>query len=737
MKIEFTEVGFRNFLSYGDKWTVLSLKSGINFIVGDTENNERTNAIGKSSALIAITFALFGKSVKDVVKNDFINWQNGKKCQVYLKFNKDNQEYKIERGIKPNYFYIYKNDELQPQESDVRVAQKLFEENIIGWNIETFQNLIYCNPNNTISILNTSAQKKRSFIEGLFTDMEYFSNLMDKTKEKLRNIKDKKEKNTYRMSYVEENIHELNSEISSLSQELKNYNVSKLFNKYNDIKEKYDKLIQENEEIENDISKEQQKANEVEQKIKEFEEKQKSTNENINKSNWELDALNKEKTQSENNKEYETELENINQFIKLNDNIQTEIEELNNDIKEENEKYHKILQKFLKNKGDLENLEEQKKSLYPNEELKDSTKCPTCMSEISFDDIKKHFAKERKNIDNKINRKKKKVEDYKNNLSEITLMLDDKKEKYEKKYKIDNQLKEYKEKKKYLEKFLENSRSIEEIDMDIEEITIKIDNLHKKNHEYNNKICSLMMEKDIANFEISKVDKKQKSIDEVKQRLDKINIDYKLAKEKTKNIKDRISNKKIKIEKYEKEHSELLKNNKKLNNLNDYFEYLKETLKDKNIKSYIINIIIPYLNQRVNEYLSIIGFDFYVEFDDWLNVQIFGPGGRAGCKLGSMSGGEDKSIDIVTKLALMDISQMKSKIYPDILILDEMLDTSIDTWGIEKIMQVLQHKQKKDGLKVFIISHRKEINELTSDIENSNIYKIGKKNNFSYIITEV
>jgi len=78
----------------------------------------------------------------------------------------------------------------------------------------------------------------------------------------------------------------------------------------------------------------------------------------------------------------------------------------------------------------------------------------------------------------------------------------------------------------------------------------------------------------------------------------------------------------------------------------------------------------------------------------------------------------------------MDISKLKAKTYPDIIILDEILDTSIDDYGIERLMEIIKYKQEKDNLKVYIISHRKEINE----IDYGKILRVKIKDNFSYII---
>jgi ABC-type Mn2+/Zn2+ transport system ATPase subunit len=72
---------------------------------------------------------------------------------------------------------------------------------------------------------------------------------------------------------------------------------------------------------------------------------------------------------------------------------------------------------------------------------------------------------------------------------------------------------------------------------------------------------------------------------------------------------------------------------------------------------------------------------------------------------------------------------LKAKNIPNILILDELLDTSIDTDGITKLFDLIKIKQKEDNLACFIISHRKEI----SAFEIDNTYFVEKNNGYSKI----
>lgn len=95
-----------------------------------------------------------------------------------------------------------------------------------------------------------------------------------------------------------------------------------------------------------------------------------------------------------------------------------------------------------------------------------------------------------------------------------------------------------------------------------------------------------------------------------------------------------------------------------------------------------------------------------------MEIEIGGPG-IGDASLNSMSGGEVKSIDLAIKFALMDIAKMQAASYPDILILDEILDSSIDKEGLTEIINIVRYKMSKDDLKVFLISHREEMQDMS------------------------
>jgi DNA repair exonuclease SbcCD ATPase subunit len=152
----------------------------------------------------------------------------------------------------------------------------------------------------------------------------------------------------------------------------------------------------------------------------------------------------------------------------------------------------------------------------------------------------------------------------------------------------------------------------------------------------------------------------------------------------------------------------------KLLHLNDYLQYIRKVCKDEHIKQYAISANVPYLNKKTNEYLAEVGHGFFVVLDKWLDLQIKGPG-ISGAGYGNLSGGEARGIDLALQLALLDFARGKAGVFPDILELDELLDSSIDSYGLKKVMQIVRLKQQQDKLKVFLVSHRKEVNDVSAD----------------------
>ena len=134
--ILFEKVVWRNMLSTGNApIEVLLNRSPSTLIVGE-------NGAGKSTVIDAICFALFNKGFRNVSKSQLLNSINQKALEVELKFSIGAKSYKVIRGIKPNKFEIYINDEQINQTADARDFQVFLEEHVLKLNYKSFTQIM-------------------------------------------------------------------------------------------------------------------------------------------------------------------------------------------------------------------------------------------------------------------------------------------------------------------------------------------------------------------------------------------------------------------------------------------------------------------------------------------------------------------------------------------------------------------------------------------------------------------
>lgn len=147
-------------------------------------------------------------------------------------------------------------------------------------------------------------------------------------------------------------------------------------------------------------------------------------------------------------------------------------------------------------------------------------------------------------------------------------------------------------------------------------------------------------------------------------------------------------------------------------------------LKDSGIKRKIIRKYIPALNKIINKYL--ISMDFFAQFT--LNEdfnEIIKSRHRDEFSYDNFSEGEKLRIDLSLLLAWRDIARMKNCANTNLLILDEVFDSSLDAVGTEEVIKILQSMGGTNN--IFVISHKSD--QLLDKFQNILTYK--KVNNFS------
>jgi len=181
--ITFKKITWANFLSTGNHPTTVDLdKHQTTMIVG-------SNGAGKSTILDALTFVLYGKSFRKINKAQLINSTNDKGCVVDIEFDVNSVNWKIKRGIKPNIFKLYRNDEELDQSSSALDQQKWLEQNVLKMNYKSFTQIVILGSSTFVPFMQLPVASRREVVEDLL-DIKIFSSMNDVIKAKLRGIRD-------------------------------------------------------------------------------------------------------------------------------------------------------------------------------------------------------------------------------------------------------------------------------------------------------------------------------------------------------------------------------------------------------------------------------------------------------------------------------------------------------------------------------------------------------------------
>ena len=165
---------------------------------------------------------------------------------------------------------------------------------------------------------------------------------------------------------------------------------------------------------------------------------------------------------------------------------------------------------------------------------------------------------------------------------------------------------------------------------------------------------------------------------------------------------------------------------KELKEENFYLDICKNLLHDTGIKSKIIKQYLPVMNQTIQKYLGVL--DFYVNFH--LNDQFeetIKSRYRDDFSYASFSEGEKMRIDLALMFTWREVARLKNSTNTNLLILDEVFDSSLDAAGTDDFLKILNSLGEQN---IFVISHKGDI--LFDKF--SNIVKFEKQKNFSKII---
>jgi len=197
--IEFKSIRWKNFLSYGDHWTEVSLNGkSQTLVVGD-------NGAGKSTMIDALCYALYGKAFRRVVTAQLINSVNSNHMLTEVEFHVGKTQYKVIRGLKPRLFEVYQNDSLMNQEAHARDYQEVLEKNILKINHKSFTQIVVLGSTNFVPFMQLQSKDRKEVIEDLL-DIGIFSVMSMLLKDKTTENKNWLSEIEYKIDSVDTNI---------------------------------------------------------------------------------------------------------------------------------------------------------------------------------------------------------------------------------------------------------------------------------------------------------------------------------------------------------------------------------------------------------------------------------------------------------------------------------------------------------------------------------------------------
>jgi DNA repair exonuclease SbcCD ATPase subunit len=209
--------------------------------------------------------------------------------------------------------------------------------------------------------------------------------------------------------------------------------------------------------------------------------------------------------------------------------------------------------------------------------------------------------------------------------------------------------------------------------------------------------------------------------------MDQHNRDLLNEIEELRNIDAELVEDKTKLKIYKEELKIVRKEKDKLSENNTYLTIAKQLLQDSGIKTKIIKRYLPVMNKLINSYLSALEFQVKFELDEQFNETIksryrdvFG--------YANFSEGEKMRIDLALLFTWRQIAKMKNSTNTNLLILDEIFDSSLDANGTDEFLKILNTLTNEN---VFIISHKSDLNVDKFD----NLVRFERVGNFTRLTT--
>jgi len=221
--IKIKDLTVKNFMSVGNQTQAvdfnkqqLTLVLGENLDQGGDDTGSR-NGTGKTTIINALSYALYGQALTNIKRNNLINKTNSKGMLVTLHFEKDGQDYRIERGRSPNVLKFYINEQeqelLDESQGDSRKTQESIND-LLGMSHDMFKHVVALNTY-TEPFLSMRQNDQRAIIEQLL-GITILSEKAETLKEQIRSTRDNITEETAKITAIQSANEKIEKTINSL-----------------------------------------------------------------------------------------------------------------------------------------------------------------------------------------------------------------------------------------------------------------------------------------------------------------------------------------------------------------------------------------------------------------------------------------------------------------------------------------------------------------------------------------
>jgi len=219
--IQIKKLTVRNFMSVGNATQGIDFdRRDLTLVLGenlDLGGDGSRNGTGKTTIINALSYALYGNALSNIRKDNLVNKTNGKGMLVGLEFSAGGQDYRIERGRKPNVLKFYVNNEdkssTDDAQGDSRETQEAIER-LLGMSHDMFKHILALNTY-TEPFLSLKANDQRTIIEQLL-GITLLSERADRIRELNRETKDAITQEEMRIRALQEANKRIEEQVESL-----------------------------------------------------------------------------------------------------------------------------------------------------------------------------------------------------------------------------------------------------------------------------------------------------------------------------------------------------------------------------------------------------------------------------------------------------------------------------------------------------------------------------------------